>query len=139
MAASIKLKGRTVPLIYTTYEMKQIQEEIAPLGQIQYAVLGRNPEDEDDISRYGSPDHLSAVAKLIRILGNAGLEESGENADLTDKKVLRALKPADLADAVNKCMDAMAEGMKSEIPEKKQEGPVDVTLEEMKKKKEKES
>ena len=57
----------------------------------------------------------------------------------SDKKVLRALKPADLAEAVNKCMDAMAEGMKSEIPEKKQEGPVDVTLEEMNKKKEKES
>jgi hypothetical protein len=32
----------------------------------------------------------------------------------------------------------MAEGMESEIPEKKQEGPVDVTLEEMNKKKEKE-
>lgn len=139
MAASIKLKGRTVPLIYTTYEMKQIQEEIAPLGQIQYAVLGRNPEDEDDISRYGSPDHLSAVAKLIRILGNAGLEEAGEAPDLTDKKVMRALKPTELVEAVNACTQAMNEGMATEYPEKKPEGPVDVTLEEMNKKKEKEA
>ena len=65
---------------------------------------------------------------------NAGLEETGENPDLTDKKVMRALKPSELAGAVNACMDAMSEGMGSEIPEKEEEGPVDVTLEQMKKK-----
>ena len=137
--ATITLKGREIPLLYTTWEMKQVQEELGPISTAIKKVLGRNPEDENDMSLYAGADHLAAAATLIRILGNAGLEESGENADLTDKKVLRALKPADLAEAVNKCMDAMAEGMKSEIPEKKQEGPVDVTLEEMNKKKEKES
>ena len=136
---TITMKGREIPLLYTTWEMKQVQEELGPISTAIKKVLGRNPEDENDMSLYAGADHLAAAATLIRILGNAGLEESGENADLTDKKVLRALKPADLAEAVNKCMDAMAEGMKSEIPEKKQEGPVDVTLEEMNKKKEKES
>lgn len=136
---TITLKGREIPLLYTTWEMKLVQEELGPISKAIKKVLGRNPEDENDMSLYAGAEHLAAVAVLIRILGNAGLEESGEAADLTDKKVLRALKPADLADAVNRCMDAMAEGMRSEIPEKKQEGPVDVTLEEMKKKKEKES
>jgi hypothetical protein len=136
---TITLKGREIPLLYTTWEMKQVQEELGPISTAIKKVLGRNPEDENDMSLYAGAEHLAAAATLIRILGNAGLEESGEAADLTDKKVLRALKPADLAEAVNKCMDAMAEGMKSEIPEKKQEGPVDVTLEEMNKKKEKES
>lgn len=136
---TITLKGREIPLLYTTWEMKQVQEELGPISKAIKRVLGRNPDDEDDMSLYAGAEHLAAAATLIRILGNAGLEESGEAADLTDKKVLRALKPADLAEAVNKCMDAMAEGMKSEIPEKKQEGPVDVTLEEMNKKKEKES
>lgn len=136
---TITLKGREIPLLYTTWEMKQVQEELGPISKAIKKVLGRNPEDENDMSLYAGAEHLAAAATLIRILGNAGLEESGEAADLTDKKVLRALKPADLAEAVNKCMDAMAEGMKSEIPEKKQEGPVDVTLEEMNKKKEKES
>ena len=136
---TIELKGREIPLLYTTWEMKQVQEELGPISKAIKKVLGRNPEDENDMSLYAGADHLAAAATLIRILGNAGLEESGEAADLTEKKVLRALKPTDLADAVNKCMDAMAEGMKSEIPEKKQEGPVDVTLEEMNKKKEKES
>jgi hypothetical protein len=73
---------------------------------------------------------------MIRILGNAGLEEAGEVADLTDKKILRALKPMELPEAVSACIEAFNEGMRSEIPEKEEEGPVDVVLEEMKKKKE---
>ena len=134
--ASITLKGREIPLLYTTYEMKTIQEEIAPLSRAISLVLGRNPDDKEDMSRYGSAEHLGAAAKLIRILGNAGLEEAGEAPDLSDKKVLRALKPAEMVTAVNACMDAINEGMTSEIPPKEEEGPVDVTLEEMKKKKE---
>ena len=134
--ASITLKGQKIPLLYTTWEMKAIQEEIAPISRALSLVLGKNPEDKTDTSRYGSAEHLAAVAKMIRILGNAGLEEAGEAADLTDKKILRALKPVELPEAVNACMDAMTEGMQSEIPEKEEEGPVDVVLEEMKKKKE---
>ena len=41
------------------------------------------------------------------------------------------------AGAISICMDAMTEGMASEIPEKKKTGPVDVVLEEIQKKKEK--
>ena len=137
--AAITLKGREIPLMYTTWEMKQVQEELGPMSLAIARVLGRNPEDETDTSRYGGAEHIGAVATLIRILGNAGLEEAGENPDLTEKKVLRALKPAELVAAINACMDAMNEGMASEIPEKKKEGPVDVTLEEMNKKKESES
>ena len=69
-------------------------------------------------------------------LGNTGLEEEGENPDLTDKKVMRAIRPVELGEMVSACMEAMNEGMASEIPEKKQEGPVDVVLEEIEKKKE---
>ena len=133
---SITLKGREIPLIYTTYEMKVIQEEIAPLSRAISLVLGRNPDDEEDRSLYGGAEHLGAAAKLIRILGNAGLEEAGEDPNLTDKWVMRALRPAEIAQTVNACMDAMTEGMASEIPPKKKEGPVDVVLEEIEKKKE---
>ena len=136
---TITLKGREIPLLYTTYEMKLIQEEVAPFAQAVAMLLGRNPEDDTDTSRFGGAEQLGAVAKLIRILGNAGLEEAGESPDLTNKKVLRALKPGDLMSAVNACLDAMNEGMASEIPDEDEDGPVDVTLEEMKKKKEPES
>ena len=133
---TLTLGKREIPLLYTTYEMLTIQTDIAPLSKAIRMVLGRNPDDDDDMSRFGSAEPLDAAAKLIRILGNAGLEEAGEAPDLTDKKVMRALKPGELANAVNLCMDAMNEGMASEIPEKKKEGPIDVTLEEINKKKE---
>lgn len=132
--ASITLKGREIPLLYTTYELKALQEEIAPFSRMINVILGRNPDDTTDTSAFGSAEHIEAVAKLIRILGNAGLEEAGEAADLTDKKVMRAIRPMDLMEKISACMDAINEGMVSEIPEKEEEGPVDVTLEEMKKK-----
>ena len=131
---TITLKGREIPLLYTTYEMKTIQEEIAPIGRAMKIITGRNPDDEEDMSLYGGPAHLEAAAKMLRILGNAGLEEAGEDPNLTDKWVMRAVKPAELAEIINACFEAMNEGMKSEIPEKEETGPVDVTLEEMKKK-----
>jgi len=131
---TITLKGREIPLLYTTWEMKEIQEELGPISRAISLVMGRNPDNKDDTSLYGGAEHLKAAAVLIRILGNAGLEEAGDTPDLTNKKVLRSLRPADLIDCINKCMDAMSEGMASEIPDKDEEGPVDVTLEEMKKK-----
>ena len=138
--ASIMLKGREIPLIYTVYEMKQIQEEIAPMAAAINRVLGRNPEDKEDSSLFGSAEHLSAVATMIRILGNAGLEEAGETPDLTEKKIMRWMRPAELTAAIGAAMDAMNEGLASEIPPAEgKKGPVDVTLEEMEKKKEKES
>ena len=137
--ASITLKGREIPLLYTVWEMKEIQEDLGPLSKAIRLAMGRNPEDADDTSKYGSAEHLKAAASLIRILGNAGLEEAGENPDLTNKKILRSLKPSELIEAINECMNAMTDGMASEIPAKEDEGPVDVTLEEMNKKKERES
>jgi hypothetical protein len=131
---TIMLKGREIPLVYTTYEMKQLQEEMGPLSKAISTVLGRNPDDKTDRSKYGTPEHLGAAATLIRIMGNAGLEEAGEVGDLTEKKILRSLKPNEIGEVVGICMDAMAEAMQSEIPEKEEDGPVDVTLEEMKKK-----
>ena len=135
--ASITLKGREIPLLLTSEELKDIQQEIAPLDQVLPLILGRNPDDENDAGRYLSPEQIQAVSAMIRILGNAGLEEAGENPDLTDKKIARAIRPVELPGMVNACMAAWNEGMISEIPPKEEEGPVDVTLEEMKKKDEK--
>ena len=133
---TINLRGREIPLIYTVFEMRALQEEIAPLGDLMYLISGKNRDDEEDTSKFGSVEHLDAIAKLVRILGNAGLEEAGEAPDLTDKKVLRALKPTEIGNAIEACAKAIGEGMQSEVPDPKEESgePVDVTLEEMKKK-----
>ena len=131
--ANITLKGREIPLMYTTYEMKMLQEQFGTLSDFDYQLLGKNRDDPEDTSKYGGPEQLDAVAGGIRILGNAGLEDAGEDANLTDKWILRALRPAQLIDAVKAIMKALQEGNRSEIPEKEQTGPVDVTLEEIKK------
>lgn len=133
--ATIQLKGREIPLLYTVYEMKSIQEEIAPLGELQYIIVGRNKDDENDTSLYGGPEHLGAIAKLIRILGNAGLEENGEKADLTDKWILRNMKPALIMAYAVAAMAVIVEGNKIEAPEEEQQGPVDEVLEEQNAKK----
>ena len=132
---TITIKGREIPLIYTVFEMKAIQEELGPLSRAVSLILGRNPDDREDTSQYGSAEHIKAAAALVRILGNAGLEEAGEEPDLTDKWIMRALRPAELPTAINACMNAMNAGMASEIPEEKKQGPVDVVLEEINKKK----
>jgi len=133
---SITLKGREIPLIYTTYEMKQIQEEIAPIGRTISMIAGANPDDPEDENFPTSAKRLEALAKAVRIMGNAALEEAGETADLTDKKILRWMRPDEVMMTANACIEAMNEGMTSEIPKEKKEGPVDVTLEEIEKKKE---
>ena len=136
---TITLKEREVPLLYTSWELKTVQEEIAPIGKAIRLVTGRNPKDEEDTSMFGGAEHIGALAKMVRILGNAGLEESEQEADLTDKKVMRALRPDQLVEAINAVSEALAEGMRSEIPEKQEEGPVDAGLEEIQKKKERTS
>jgi hypothetical protein len=131
---SITLKGRKIPLLYTTYEMKTIQEEIAPIGQALKIVLGRNPDDENDMSLYGGAAHIEAASKLIRILGNAGLEEKGEEPDLTAKWVLRNMRPALILPFAIATMAEINEGNMMEVkPDEK--GPVDEILEEERAKK----
>ena len=98
--AEIKLRGRTIPLIYTVCEMKQAQDEICRMEKLQYLLFGQNNEGKYDEKIYGSPEHLDALTKLIRIMGNAGLEEAGEKPDLTDKKIMRAIRPAELLGAI---------------------------------------
>lgn len=132
---TIKLREREVPLYYSVYEMKQIQEEICKFCDLQYVIGGRNKDDEKDNSGYGTPEHLNAIAKLIRILGNAGLEENGQDPDLTDKKIMRAMKPKDVVTMMQACLQALHEGMESEIQVKEKDEPVDVTLEEINRKK----
>ena len=131
---TITLNGREIPLEFSTYEMKLMQEQIARMGDALSLISGVNPEDKTDAGFATSPQRLDALAKAIVIMGNAGLELAGEEPDLTEKWVLRALRPKEILYAANACFDAMNEGMQSEIPPKEEDGPVDVTLEEMKKK-----
>ncbi len=114
---TITLKDREIPLYYSAYEMVEAQRQIAhPMAKLVRILLGRNPDNPDDDTDFGGAGQLDAIAKLICILGNAGLEESGKEPDLTEKYVLRRLVPAELAQVVSICLDVMYKGMEEEDP-----------------------
>ena len=139
----IKIGKRTIPLFYSTYEMIAIQKEIGCTGyQLKDEVFGVRQEDEDDpmsirLECVSDPVKTEKLGKLIRILGNAGLEEQGEEGDLTDKWILRNMKPALVMPYAIMVMKEITEGNKIETPkaEEQQQGPVDEVLEEQNAKK----
>ena len=138
----IKIGGRTIPLLYTTFEMVAIQEEISCTAyQLKEEVFGIRQEDENDpmsvvfdVVKDGSK--TKKLGTLIRILGNAGLEEKGEAPDLTDKWVLRNMRPGLIIGYALAAMNEITEGNRVEAPVPEgEQGPVDVTLEEQQAKK----
>ena len=138
----IKIGGRTVPLFYSTFEMIAIQEEIGCTAfQLKDEVFGLVQEDEDDptsirMEAVTDPKKTKKLGTLIRILGNAGLEEKGEEGNLTDKWVLRHMKPGLIAGYGICAMLEINNGNQMESPGKEEEtGPVDEVLEEQNAKK----
>ena len=137
----IRIGKREIPLFYSTYEMIAIQEEIGCTAfQLREEVFGIRQEDEDDpmsirMECATDPEKTKKLGTLIRIMGNAGLEENGEKGDLTDKWILRNMKPALIMAYAVAAMAVIVEGNKIEAPEEEQQGPVDEVLEEQNAKK----
>ena len=134
---TIKIGKREIPLYYSTKEMIDIQRDIGCTAyQLNEQVFGIRREDDDDPSsvKFGvleDMDKLEKLGKLVRILGNAGLEESGEEADLDDKWVLRNIKPGMIMVYVIALVAVISDGNRIEAATKAEEqGPVDEGLEE---------
>ena len=132
----IKIGGRVIPLLYTTCEMIDIQEEIGCTAfQLKDQVFGVRLADEDDpksirIEVAGDAERTKKMCQLIRILGNAGLEESGQEPDLTDKWIMRHMKPVMILTYAVIVMTVIAEGNRMEQKQEEEKGPVDEGLEE---------
>ena len=138
----VKIGKRTIPLFYSTYEMISIQKEIGCTSfQLKDAVFGIEQKDEDDPNSivFGcvtDTEKTEKMCRLIRILGNAGLEENGEEPDLTDKWVMRHMRPGLILPYAVATMVEMVDGNKMETPKKETENvPVDEGLEEIRSKK----
>ena len=139
---TIKIGGREIPLYYSSYEMIAFQEDIGCTAfQLNDVVFGIKRDDEDDDSkvRFGvltDTEKLKKLGTLIRILGNAGLEQEGKEPDLTDKWVLRSIKPGIIMVYVIALVAVITEGNKIESTTPDEEkGPVDEGLEEQNAKK----
>ena len=127
---------RTIPLFYSTYELIEIQKEIGCTAfQLRDEVFGVINDDEDDplsirLTCVTEPEKTEKLGKLIRILGNAGLEEAGEAGDLTDKWILRNMKPSMIMAYAIALMAVIQEGNTPEKQAEEKKGPVDEILEE---------
>ena len=80
----IRIGGRTIPMLLTTWEVIQIQEEIGcTVPQMWDQVFGIEHIMEDDGDKtvfhvVENKDMMRKLGMLIRICGNAGLEEAGQ-------------------------------------------------------------
>ena len=136
----IKIGGRVLPLSYTAFEMIEIQKQIGCTAfQLKDEVFGIRQEDEDDpqsirIDVIKDPERLEKMGKLIAILANAGLEENGQEPDVTYKWVLRNMKPSLILSYAIATMSEIANGNMMEA-KAEENGPVDEGLEEERAKK----
>ena len=139
---TIEIGGRKIPLLYTTCELIEIQKAIGCTGfQLKTEVFGVHLENEDDPDSVAmdvirNPEKIEKLCKLIRIMGNAGLEENGETADLTDKWVRRHIKPVMILPYAVMTLAEVMEGNRMESPKTEgNRGPIDEGLEEENEKK----
>ena len=140
---TIKIGGREIPLFYSSYELIEIQNSIGCTAfQLNDEVFGVHHEDPDDddsavvFEVIRDPEKTRKLGVLIRILGNAGLEEEGKEPDLTDKWVLRHMKPGMIMFYTVSIIPVVADGNKIESTDGAgTDGPVDEVLEEQNAKK----
>ena len=136
----IKIGDREIPMALTTYELIAIQEEIGcTVGQLRDEVFGIEHNLETDEYKFtvaNDKEKLKKFGTLLRILGNAGLEEAGQEPDLTDKWILRNMKPGMIMAYVVVATAVINDAMKMETAQNQESGPVDEVLEEENRKKE---
>ena len=140
---TIKIGGREIPLYYSSYELIEIQDSIGctafQLNDEVFGIRHQDPDDDTSPVIFGvitDPEKTRKLGILIRVLGNAGLEEDGQEPDLTDKWVLRHMKPGMIMGYVIALIAVISEGNKIErIDKTGEEGPVDEVLEEQNAKK----
>ena len=135
----IKIGKRSIPLFYSTYETIAIQREIGCTAfQLKDQVFGVEVIDEDEDTTMDNirlkvaedPERMEKLGKLISILGNAGLEESGQEPDLTAKWVLRHMRPAMVMVYAVAIMAVITTGNMMEAKQEETGEPVDEIKEE---------
>lgn len=126
--ARIKIGGREIPLLFDMVSWAQMDAEVCTLARIN-EVLGYDRENKTSTS-------VRDMVSIVRILGNEGLECAEEATDLTDKWLMKNMKPAQFSDVRMAVITAIDEGMATETQGKKgADEPRDLVLEEINKKK----
>lgn len=135
----LKIGGRSIPLYYSTYETIAIQREIGCTAyELKDVVFGVQVIDEEKdatlenirLQVANDAERMEKLGKLIAILGNAGLEETGQEAEITAKWVLRNMDPKLIVLYATAMMAVIVQGNVMEAKDEKGGEPVDEILEE---------
>lgn len=103
---AIKLGGKSIPLLFTVAAWGKIEEEICRIENLDDRIKGEK-QDETTLA-------------LIQILGNAGMENAGEEPGLTLEWVAENINRRLMAGYRMMCMAALGKGLKMEGAEKKE-------------------
>ncbi len=115
----IIINEREIPLLFDLAALAEITDQIGEMSDFGEMFKGHK--------------RVKNTIKLIVILGNEGLEVSGQKPDLTEKFVGRHLHPSELMTAQMACINAVTDGMRVETKQD-EDKPRDLTLEEIEKK-----
>ena len=119
----LKIGEREIPLRFRMNQFIEIEEEVGNLGEVRELILkGRQ--------------RLRNLIKVIRILGNAGLKNEGEEADLTDEWLKENMDPHALMAYQIAAIGCLSKETESEAAkEESEEKERDLVLEEIEEKK----
>ena len=121
--AKIEIGGREIPLTFKMPQFADMEEAIGNLSLIEDLLLK-------------GKKRVRNTAAAIRIMGNAGLKEAEDKADLTDEWVLNNMQPRRIMEYQAAVMAAINAGMSMESTEEKER---DLVLEEIERKKDQNS
>ena len=119
----LRIGDREIPLRFRMNQFAEAEEEIGSMAEIEDLLMNGKARARN-------------LAKMIRIMGNAGLKHEGQEPDLTDEWLLENMMPKYLqAYQVAVCM-AMSEETQMQAPKAMGENEErDLVLEELNKKK----
>ena len=119
----VKIGDRKIPLRFRMREFKQIEEEIGPFMEVRNMIIkGKN--------------RIRNTIGVIRIMGNGGLKEEGQEPDLTDEWLEENMDPFSLTTYQVAVVTCLANENASEAAKEKNENKErDLVLEEIEEKK----
>ena len=120
---TIKIGEREIPMAFTMEEFIEIEETVGYLGEVkQLIVKGK--------------ERLRNLVTMIRILGNSGLKEAGQEPDITDEWLKKNMDPHAVLAYQLAVLACLAEDSESEAAKEEEENKErDLVLEEIESKK----
>lgn len=122
---TIKVGKREIPLAYTLRTQIRIEEDL----EMTYDELREN------VNQLKGNRNTKTTIRTLRILGNAGLERAGKEADLTEEWLTDHIVPKDMLAYKVAILQTLFAGRYMET-ENSEDGEVDIGLMEIRKKKE---